>query len=84
LLMLVGLEKSDKGLPDGWWYVTVAVRDISLLVLVGFVVWDIWDSRRDVVRDDGVDDPAGGPLDEAADRRERARASESETEPMPV
>lgn len=84
LLMLVGLEKSDKGLPDGWWYVTVAVRDISLLVLVGFVVWDIWDSRRDVVRDDGVDDPAGGPLDEAADRRERARASESDSEPMPV
>ena len=75
MLLLVGLENADKGLPRGWWYVTVGVRDIVLLVLVAFVVREILNPDLDVVRATGDDDPAGGVLDGAPDRGvERVRS----------
>jgi len=67
MLLLVGLDVADRGLPRGWWYVTVAVRDIALLALVAFVVREMGRPELDVVRTEGVDDPAGGPLDGAPD-----------------
>ena len=71
MLLLGGLENFDKGLPRGWWYVTVGIRDITLLVLVGFVVREMLRPRADVVRAGGEDDPAGGVLDGAPDRERR-------------
>jgi hypothetical protein len=44
------------------------VRDIALLALVGLVVREMLRPQYDVVRVDGVDDPAGGVLDHAVDR----------------
>jgi hypothetical protein len=67
MLMLVGLDKADKGLPRGWWYVTVGVRDLTLLILVAFVIREMWNPARDVVRADGEDDPAGGVLNDSVD-----------------
>ena len=69
MLLLVGLENVDKGLPRGWWYVTVGVRDIVLLVLVAFVVREMLEPDLDVVRETGDDDPAGGVLDGVPDRQ---------------
>jgi uncharacterized membrane protein len=62
---------------DDWWFITaLGLRDLALLVFAGFVVRDVLRPARDVVRADGVDDPAGGLLDGAPDRSER-RAGES-------
>lgn len=65
MYLLVGLEVPDRGLPKGWWYFAVGLRDITLLVLVAFVVREMLRPQHDVVRVDGVDDPAGGVLDES-------------------
>jgi len=43
------------------------VRDVVLFWLMGLVVRDVLVPRGDVVRQDGVDDPAGGILDGAPD-----------------
>jgi uncharacterized membrane protein len=72
MFLLVGQDDANKGLPLGWWFVAVGVRDLTLLVLVGLVVRDVLRPAHDVVRADGVDDPAGGVLDGAPDRRDRA------------
>ena len=47
----------------------VIVRDLAVLVLMGLVVRDVLNPDEDVVRTTwpGVDDPAGGPLDNAGD-----------------
>ena len=65
MYLLVGRDVPDKGLPIGWWYSAVVVRDVALLALVAFVVRDVLRPRHDVVREDGDDDPAGGVLDGA-------------------
>ena len=44
------------------------LRDIALLWIVVLVVRDVLVPARDVVRVGDRDDPAGGPLDGAADR----------------
>jgi uncharacterized membrane protein len=76
MLMLMGLTAADKGLPRGWWYVTVSVRDLALLALVALVIREMVRPELDVVRDGGEDDPAGGPLDGAPDRHPRAPEDE--------
>ena len=81
MLLLGGLENFDKGLPRGWWYVTVGIRDITLLVLVGFVVREMLRPRADAVRARGEDDPAGGVLDGAPDREARDAGRHRETVP---
>jgi uncharacterized membrane protein len=59
---------AQKGIGD-WWFVTaLGLRNAALLVFAAFVVRDILTPDKDVVRTDGVDDPAGGVLDEAPDR----------------
>jgi uncharacterized membrane protein len=64
-----GDEGGSKGLPDSWFIAALGLRNLALLVVVGFVVRDILAPDKDVVRRDGVDDPAGGVLDEAPDRQ---------------
>ncbi|MCW2681906.1 MAG: putative transrane protein [Frankiales bacterium] len=58
----------QKGIGD-WWFITaLGLRNAALLVVVAFVVRDVLAPEKDVVREGGVDDPAGGVLDEAPDR----------------
>ena len=49
------------------------LRDAVLVALAALVVRDVLRPELDVVRRDGVDDPAGGVLDGAPDARVRAR-----------
>ncbi|HWH29806.1 MAG TPA: glycosyltransferase 87 family protein [Mycobacteriales bacterium] len=53
-----------------WWFLrAVLVRDVVLMVIAALVVRDVLRPEHDVVRRGGVDDPAGGVLDGAPDRR---------------
>jgi uncharacterized membrane protein len=77
LLNLLGDD--NKGIDTRWFFLGVGVRDLVVAVLMALVVREIWMPDHDVVRTSwpGTDDPAGGPLDGAADRwtlrRNRAR-----------
>ncbi len=69
----IGNDQPGEGI-DVWWFLTaVGLRDLALLVFAGFVVRDVLRPEGDVVRADGVDDPAGGVLDGAPDRSPPAR-----------
>ena len=69
-LVLVNQENPSNGLPM-WPYLTsMFIRDAALLWVMGLVVRDMVRPGFDVVRRNGVDDPAGGVLDGAADRWE--------------
>ena len=61
--------RGTQGIPMDWFFSAVAMRDLALVVLMGFVVREIVRPEDDVVRRGGVDDPAGGVLDGAPDRR---------------
>jgi uncharacterized membrane protein len=61
-------EGGQKGIGDWWFIAALGLRNLALLVVVGFVVRDILAPEKDPVRADGVDDPAGGVLDQAPDR----------------
>jgi uncharacterized membrane protein len=65
----VSNDKPGEGIDVGWFFAAVLLRDLLLVVFAGFVVRDILRPDQDVVRRDGVDDPAGGVLDGAPDRR---------------
>jgi uncharacterized membrane protein len=65
----VGNAAPGDGIGVGWFLGAVLLRDAVLLGYAGFVVRDVLRPEHDVVRAGGVDDPAGGPLDGAADRR---------------
>jgi uncharacterized membrane protein len=75
----VGLAHAGTGLPAWVYLVTVLIRDATLLVLAGQVLRDIWHPEHDPVRRVGADcaepalsdDPAGGVLAGAPDRRTR-------------
>jgi uncharacterized membrane protein len=60
--------RGAEGLPISWFFGAVWLRDVALAVLMGLVVRDVLRPERDVVRADGVDDPAGGVLAGAPDR----------------
>jgi uncharacterized membrane protein len=62
LYTLIALDHSDQGLPLGAYLTFIAIRDVILVGLMVLVVRDVLDPRRDIVRRDGVDDPAGGVL----------------------
>ena len=64
-------HRGAQGLPVDWFFAAVALRDAMLVVLMAFVVREILRPGEDVVRAGGVDDPAGGVLDGAPDRRDR-------------
>lgn len=68
---------------DVWWFLTaVGIRDALLIVFAGFVVRDILRPSLDVVRADGVDDPAGGVLDGAPDVRGAAAVEPDAPPPL--
>jgi uncharacterized membrane protein len=56
-----------RGLNQSWFLLIVVIRDLLVVVYGAFVVRDVLSPERDVVRADGVDDPAGGVLDGAPD-----------------
>lgn len=67
-------HRGTEGIPIGLFFVSVGLRDLALAVLMGLVVREIVRPELDVVRDDDIDDPAGGVLDGAPDRRTVRRA----------
>jgi uncharacterized membrane protein len=69
LYTLIALDHPTQGLPLGTYLLVVVARDVVLTALCALVVRDALVPRHDVVRQDGVDDPAGGPLDGAPDVR---------------
>jgi len=64
LYQLIAQEHSGFGLPMWTYLLFLAVRDVVLAGLAGLVVREMLHPWRDPVRVDGVDDPAGGVLDE--------------------
>jgi uncharacterized membrane protein len=64
------LSGYDRGLSQGGYDVLLLLRLVCLLWLVGVVIRDVLDPRRDPVRATGSDDPAGGVFDGAVERRE--------------
>jgi len=65
--MFVQFSKAERGLPVDAFLVAIAARDIALIVLMGLVVREILRPQYDVVREGGVDDPAGGVLNDTPD-----------------
>ena len=65
---LVHLDHGSTGIPDGVYESAFLIRDVALLWIVWLVVRDVLAPEHDVVRATGEDDPAGGPLDGAADQ----------------
>jgi uncharacterized membrane protein len=74
--MFIGNDKPDEGIGIGWFFFFILLRDALLVLVMVAVVRDVLHPGRDVVRRDGVDDPAGGVLEGAPDRQPR--------EPAPV
>jgi uncharacterized membrane protein len=56
-----------QGISTGWYFALLAARFLTVGLLAACVVRDILYSERDVVRAHGLDDPAGGVLDQAPD-----------------
>jgi uncharacterized membrane protein len=79
LYVLVATDHPDQGMPIGAYLLLIVVRDVVLAALLALVVREALDPGRDVVRRGGVDDPAGGVLDQAPDRHLFAPASLSPT-----
>ena len=57
-----------QGISAGWYFTLLIARFLAVALLAAYVVRDILDPERDVVRARGLDDPAGGVLDQAPDR----------------
>lgn len=68
-LYLAGLENPGKGLPAGWYSVSIWIHIGLTLWFIGMLVRDAWWPAHDPVRADAQDDPAGGVLEGADDRR---------------
>jgi uncharacterized membrane protein len=68
--MLNYLGTANRGIGTEWFFLGVGLRDIAVVVLMGLVVRDVLRPDGDVVRTSwpGVDDPAGGLLDNQVDR----------------
>jgi uncharacterized membrane protein len=57
-----------EGIGDNTYFAAMLARFLGVLAMAVLVVVDIYRPGRDLVRRDGIDDPAGGVLDGAADR----------------
>jgi uncharacterized membrane protein len=57
-----------QGISTGWYFATLGARFLAVGLLAAYVVRDILHPERDVVRAQGLDDPAGGVLDQAPDQ----------------
>jgi uncharacterized membrane protein len=68
-IFFIGLSKSGEGISYGWFQAAALLRDAALIYLMVCVVLEILRPQYDAVRRDGDDDPAGGVLDAAPDRR---------------
>ncbi|MCW2742321.1 MAG: hypothetical protein JWR45_2743 [Blastococcus sp.] len=68
--MLHYLGTANRGIEVEWFFLGVGLRDVAVLVLMGLVVRDVLRPDGDVVRTTwpGVDDPAGGRLDNEVDQ----------------
>ncbi|HVU62208.1 MAG TPA: glycosyltransferase 87 family protein [Mycobacteriales bacterium] len=62
LYTLISLDHSDQGLPMGTYLIFIGIRDVVLVWLMALVVREVLDPGLDIVRRDGVVDPAGGVL----------------------
>ena len=67
-LHLMALAEPGDGVPNNWYVAFVLIRYAALAAFAAAVVRDMLRPDADVVRRDGVDDPAGGVLDGARDR----------------
>jgi len=56
-----------QGISTGWYFALLVARFLTVALLAAYVVRDILHPERDVVRAHGLDDPAGGVLDQAPD-----------------
>ncbi|MER6512788.1 glycosyltransferase 87 family protein [Nonomuraea sp. NPDC001636] len=68
LLAQPPLSRDDLGIGDDTYFTAVWGRVITIGIMMAFVVRDILRPDRDVVRQDGIDDQAGGVFDDAPDR----------------
>jgi uncharacterized membrane protein len=57
-----------QGISTGWYFALLLARFFAVALLAAYVVRDILHPERDVVRARGLDDPAGGVLDQVPDR----------------
>jgi len=57
-----------QGVSPGWYFAALLARLLAVALLAAYVVRDILLPERDLVRARGLDDPAGGVLDQAPDR----------------
>ena len=62
----ISLDSAGQGIGVWWFLTAVLLRDAALVGLAALVIRDVLRPEHDVVRRDGVDDPAGGWLAEAA------------------
>ncbi|MGQ0839545.1 glycosyltransferase family 87 protein [Actinokineospora sp.] len=65
--MMYYLGESNKGLPEDWFLGFVVARDLAVIGLCVLIIYEIYRPERDVIRQGGEDDPAGGVLDGAPD-----------------
>jgi uncharacterized membrane protein len=65
--MLYLFGEQNKGLPEQSFTAVVLLRDIAVIALCALVLRQIYRPEQDLVRRDGVDDPAGGVFDGAPD-----------------
>jgi uncharacterized membrane protein len=68
MLLLLGYSDSNqRGIDYGWLMFVLLIRDGFLFALAGLIIYEMWHPEADVVRQDGLDDPAGGVFDGAPD-----------------
>ncbi len=82
---LINISVPGQGITATWYFTALILRDVLLLGFSALVVRDVLRPEHDVVRRDGVDDPAGGPLDGAPDRfslRRRSPQTKASVEPL--
>jgi uncharacterized membrane protein len=64
----LGLAEPGRGNSPEVFLSVVLLRDVLVLVVCGLVVRTVYRPEADPVRQGGIDDPAGGPLNGAPDR----------------
>jgi uncharacterized membrane protein len=71
---------ASRGPTYGWVAVTCLIRDGFLVVLCVLIVREMWNPQLDMIRIDGLDDPGGGPYDNATDHLSAAARQERQME----
>ncbi len=84
ITMLNYLGVANRGVRVQWFFMSAVARDVVVLALMALVLRDVLQPDQDVVRTSwpGVDDPAGGVLDGAADAATQ-RSSGSHRDRLP-